>query len=635
MTSARYLAVDAGDLTTWQLATCWVILPTSPWYRAWQLFTLIGIYITVLLEPFVVAFARQSAPLIAICYTLDALFIVDMFLRFHVPFIEDRTMVMDVARISRRMLAGDFWVDLASLIPLEAIAPAVVLPGALPTLAEAVLRMNRLIRVTRVLAYFEQTQNDLYKSMWGFCIKFAFLISTVCHWFACVIYVSGCYDDCTATTSLTDRWPSRLLPREDIRTMPLISRYLTSLYFSVFTISTTGYGLPTATNSEERVVAIVGSALCNFVFGYCTGTVTSLLTNSRGLQVQFQQKIEAVKEHMQQRAFPEDLQSRVLDYYSFHHLQTGGFNAADLLLRLPPAFYADVAMKMNEQLLRKVPFLSEASVPVIKALSRSLRPELFLPGDLMVTKGDAGKDMFFIRRGKAEVVSEDLSEVYDAMGEGTYFGELALLTSDAKRTANIRAATHCDIRVLDKQSLDHVLAHFPDLRRKIEAHAQHRLDSVESRRRSDEAAFGLDPAAAAAAATAPATAANAVRNAQLSTRRSVASVGDGVPESPLRSPRLSRAVAAPPPLLVRASQSQGSGAANVAAAAAANTRPLPLAHRASLPATSLVARPVGAGAAGQHRRSMDRAAADASGVRDGAQLGGSGAGGASGGPVVE
>ncbi|KNE59740.1 hypothetical protein AMAG_05204 [Allomyces macrogynus ATCC 38327] len=600
MTSARYLAVDARDLTLWQLATRWVILPTSPWYRAWQLLTLIGIYLTVLLEPFVMAFARQSAPLIAICYTLDALFIVDMFLRFHVPFVEDRTLVMDVARISRRMLAGDFWVDLASLIPLEAIAPAVILPGALPTLAEAVLRMNRLIRVTRVLAYFEQTQNDLYKSMWGFCIKFAFLISTVCHWFACVIYVSGCYDDCTATTSLTDRWPSLMLPREDIRTMPLVSRYLTSLYFSVFTISTTGYGLPTATNSEERIVAIVGSALCNFVFGYCTGTVTSLLTNSRGLQVQFQQKIEAVKEHMQQRAFPEDLQSRVLDYYSFHHLQTGGFNAADLLLRLPPAFYADVAMKMNEQLLRKVPFLSEASVPVIKALSRSLRPELFLPGDLMVTKGDAGKDMFFIRRGKAEVVSEDLSEVYDAMGEGTYFGELAILTTDTKRTANIRAGA--DLRTSAPSTSNRSttsLAPLPGTcRGKIEGTAQHRLD----RRQIPPGASG-NPRPV---------------NGECGWGRN-----SGITPS---SPRLSRAVAAPPPPLVRASQSQGSGTANVAAAAAASKRPLPLTHRASLPATSLVAGPMGV----SHRRSVDPAAAggvDATGVRDGAQLGGGGAGG--------
>jgi hypothetical protein len=141
-----------------------------------------------------------------------------------------------------------------------------------------------------------------------------------------------------------------------MRKLSTSSKYIVALYYAVYTLTTTGYGHIRPKNHPERIVVIFGIGFCNFVFSYCTGSVTSVLVNIRGVQLQYEQKVHAVREYMMQRSFPEDLQSRVMDYYEYMWLRNSGIDAFKLLETLPPAFFSEVTFKMNEQSLRKVPY---------------------------------------------------------------------------------------------------------------------------------------------------------------------------------------------------------------------------------------------------------------------------------------
>ena len=63
-----------------------------------------------------------------------------------------------------------------------------------------------------------------------------------------------------------------------------------------------------------------------------------------------------------------------------------------------------------------------------------------------------------------QILSEDLSQVVTVLGPGDYFGELGLLFG-TPRTATVRAATHCELIMLSKHSLDQVLVKYPIVRR--------------------------------------------------------------------------------------------------------------------------------------------------------------------------
>ena len=50
--------------------------------------------------------------------------------------------------------------------------------------------------------------------------------------------------------------------------------------------------------------------------------------------------------------------------------------------------------------------------------------QVFSPGDYVCRKGDVGKEMYIIKRGKLDVVADDGREIYVTLGDGAVFGEV-------------------------------------------------------------------------------------------------------------------------------------------------------------------------------------------------------------------
>ena len=53
---------------------------------------------------------------------------------------------------------------------------------------------------------------------------------------------------------------------------------------------------------------------------------------------------------------------------------------------------------------------------------------MFSPGDYVCRKGDVGKEMYIIKRGKLDVVADDGREIYVTLGDGAVFGEVSTST---------------------------------------------------------------------------------------------------------------------------------------------------------------------------------------------------------------
>jgi hypothetical protein len=94
--------------------------------------------------------------------------------------------------------------------------------------------------------------------------------------------------------------------------------------------------------------------------------------------------------------------------------------------------------------------------------------EEFDPGQVIFRQGDPGDCAYFIHGGEVEVVagSEGQEKVLAKLGQGQYFGEMALITSHP-RNATVRAITHTRLAVLGKQNFLTMVSLIPSTREDI------------------------------------------------------------------------------------------------------------------------------------------------------------------------
>jgi voltage-gated potassium channel len=118
----------------------------------------------------------------------------------------------------------------------------------------------------------------------------------------------------------------------------------------------------------------------------------------------------------------------------------------------------------------KVPFFAALGPAAIADVTHMLRTMDLPARTMIIRKGQAGDCMYFIAAGEVEV---DLPGKKVALGEGAFFGEMALLGNHL-RSANITTTRVSKLLVLDLVDFRMLMARHPDLAETIDAEAKRR-----------------------------------------------------------------------------------------------------------------------------------------------------------------
>jgi voltage-gated potassium channel len=118
----------------------------------------------------------------------------------------------------------------------------------------------------------------------------------------------------------------------------------------------------------------------------------------------------------------------------------------------------------------KVPFFAALGPAAIADVTHMLRTMDLPARTMIIRKGQAGDCMYFIADGEVEV---DLPGKKVTLGEGAFFGEMALLGNNL-RSANITTTQVSKLLVLDLVDFRMLMARHPDLATTIDAEARRR-----------------------------------------------------------------------------------------------------------------------------------------------------------------
>ena len=99
-------------------------------------------------------------------------------------------------------------------------------------------------------------------------------------------------------------------------------------------------------------------------------------------------------------------------------------------------------------------------------------------GDVVFNEGDPAADFYVIESGKAEVVKGD--QVIATLEEGDFFGEMALLSDDA-RSATVRAAEDMEVVIVGSTVFNQVSESLAPLRMLLTEEAERRREGNASK----------------------------------------------------------------------------------------------------------------------------------------------------------
>jgi len=131
--------------------------------------------------------------------------------------------------------------------------------------------------------------------------------------------------------------------------------------------------------------------------------------------------------------------------------------------------------------LRTSPLFSSLSGAELLAVIRGLELQTFEPGEIVVSEAEPGSSLFLIAGGRVRVYVRNVSgrsAQLRTLEAGDFFGEISLVTGH-RRSATITAATPCELLELDRQTLDQIAAHHPDVPETVRRFCERRAESPE------------------------------------------------------------------------------------------------------------------------------------------------------------
>ncbi|GMF36278.1 unnamed protein product [Phytophthora lilii] len=164
-------------------------------------------------------------------------------------------------------------------------------------------------------------------------------------------------------------------------------------------------------------------------------------------------------------------------YHNTRQSRESKLNSEQQILNdLSSKLRSKIALSINDQFLRKFPFFTGSEPNFLMELALNMRVIHFAPLEDAIIEGEIGHEMFFIFRGAVEVVKKNVR--IGILGENQYFGEMAILSPDNRRTATVRTLCFCELRMLSRARFLEALALFPAMQTKMAQIAQGRAAAV-------------------------------------------------------------------------------------------------------------------------------------------------------------
>ncbi|PON79288.1 Voltage dependent potassium channel [Parasponia andersonii] len=434
-----------------------VIHPDNWWYVAWTHFILIWAVYSSFFTPLEFGFFRGlPEDLFLLDIAGQFAFLIDIVVRFFVAYrdFHSHRMVYDRKLIALRYLKSRFTVDLLGCFPWDYIFKA---SGKKEPVRY--LLLIRLSRACRVTEFFEKLEKDIRMNYMFTRITKLFVVELYStHTAACIIYY-------LATTVEPSKegytWIGSLKMGDysysHFRDIDLWKRYVTSLYFSIVTMATVGYGDIHAVNVREMIFIMIYISLDMILGAYLLGNIAALVVKGSNTE-KFRDKMTDLIKYMNRNKLDKQTSKKIKDHLRLQFDRS--YTQASGLQDIPVSIRHKISQNLYESYIKEVHLFKGCSMGFIKQIAISVHEEFFLPGEVIIEQGNVIDQLYIVCHGVLDEVGkgegDEREELCTRLQTYSSFGEVSFLCNTPQRyTVVVREL--CKVLRLDKQSFTEIL----------------------------------------------------------------------------------------------------------------------------------------------------------------------------------
>ncbi|XP_020583593.1 potassium channel AKT1-like [Phalaenopsis equestris] len=400
-----------------------VISPYDKRYRAWETFLIFLVIYTAWVSPFEFGFiSKPTRPLSIVDDLVNVFFTIDIILTFFVAYLETTTYLFidNHVKIAQKYLSSWFILDFVSIIPSE------IIRRMLPTKLQSYgfFNMLRLWRLRRVSSLFARLEKDRhFNYFWVRCIKLICVTLFAVHCAGCFYYLLAArYPEPSMT------WIGATMP--DFHERSLWIRYVTSMYWSITTLTTVGYGDLHAQNTREMIFDIFYMLFNLGLTAYLIGNMTNLVVHGTSRTRKFRDTIRAASGFAQRNQLPVRIQEQMLAHLCLkYRTDSEGLQQQETLDALPKAIRSSISHYLFYNLVQRVYLFQGVSADLLFQLVSEMKAEYFPPREDVILQNEAPTDFFVLVTGTVDIIDHrnGIEQVVGQANAGELFGEIGVL----------------------------------------------------------------------------------------------------------------------------------------------------------------------------------------------------------------
>eukprot|EP00736_Rhodelphis_marinus_P013098 Rmarinus@m.20171 len=459
-----------------------IILPDSKPLRFWnclQVFLLLYISLVVPLRfGFVDEPEPDSVPFVIDVF-VDLFFVIDIIIRFRTAYVENFRVVTDPQKIARAYTRSLwFYFDLISCFPINYV---VLLWGGIGSNTARVnrlfrfTRLARILRVVRINRLLRHYEDDLWEVLWLIRLaRLSFCIIFVAHFMCCIWYYVGLENEVSGDGRTVLGWVAQ---QEWADEEALYTRYITSFYWAITSMTTVGYGDIIASTTNEKLYAVGAMILGGYLFGLVIGNISNVISDEHSSSHMYNLKMKSLKEFLYYRQVPSELQTRIRRFYEVLFVNKTVFDEKDIVTSLPHSLKTNLVRHLYRDLVSKVPLFNNLDEEVVTKVCLMMQPYRGVPGDIITKEGEVGRELYVICSGSVLLTYKDLTK--RILHKNSFFGELALLglgggLDGSRHLQTATALSYCELAFISREDLKAVSADYPSLCEEISVFAAKR-----------------------------------------------------------------------------------------------------------------------------------------------------------------